>query len=572
MGESGEHGPEEIAMTREHRQHILFYLAISASIVFLVSFAAYTAASYFGWSDQIEQQYLEKSRIVADQMDSVWVYESTGEIGGDSRETCQAVAGRAVAGIVSDTADYTIRYASDHPLGQGNTADEFDTRALEAFRTDPNCSEYWSLIKDNDTRSFRYDRPIAMEESCLSCHSIFPTAESSPGNIVGVLSITYPAPQESQLLLTHISLDIAHFLIMMTAVMVVLLLAVHFIVIRPLKRLDRATGEVAGGNLDVRIDPAGSLGEMTTLMKRFQLMVTNLKHAYDDVEEKVRTRTRELNQANEQLRDHQARLEDMNRELKRNDQFKSDFLAMMSHELKTPLTSLMVSVGYIETDEKPGTDRWEAIQNIKRSEQALHSTIENILDVSRLDAGRMTLDRMSVDVADLADAACAIMGPLAQNKGISLRSTVDEDVPIVMLDPDKVMKIIINLLGNAVKFTPRDGDVKLDISYHQNGQVEGEQPIDARNADEDAATDGSLVICVSDSGIGISEKNRAHVFERFYQVDSSLSRGYGGTGLGLALVKDFAEMHGGTASAGETEGRTEFRVVLPAEKVGDDLQ
>ena len=215
-----------------------------------------------------------------------------------------------------------------------------------------------------------------------------------------------------------------------------------------------------------------------------------------------------------------------NRELPHLDELKSDFMATMSHELRTPLTSI---IGYSdmllsgmtgELNEKQGV----FIESILKGGETLLGLINDILDLTKIEAGRLELNRESVDLRAALLGVLPVVKPRAKDKRIRISTFLPTDLPLVSADPAKLNQILLNLLTNGIKYT------------HDNGSVS----VEARTA-------GDLVeIWVNDTGIGMAKEDQEKVFQRFTQIDSSATRTQGGTGLGLAIVKELVELHGGT--------------------------
>jgi PAS domain S-box-containing protein len=222
---------------------------------------------------------------------------------------------------------------------------------------------------------------------------------------------------------------------------------------------------------------------------------------------------------------------------------KDEFLATLSHELRTPLNAIlgyaqMLSMGVLDGDRES-----KAIAVLTRNAESLRQIIDDVLDVSRITSGKLRLNVQPVELRDLLKNAVATMQPAADAKGVSLQTIVDSDVAPVSGDPDRLQQVVWNLLSNAVKFTPCGGHVQLRLER----------------------VESSIEIVVSDDGQGIEPAFLPHIFERFRQADSRFSREHGGLGLGLAIVRDLIELHGGTVSASSDGPRTgaTFRVRLP---------
>jgi signal transduction histidine kinase/putative component of toxin-antitoxin plasmid stabilization module len=237
-------------------------------------------------------------------------------------------------------------------------------------------------------------------------------------------------------------------------------------------------------------------------------------------------------------------IQDKSRQLEIANKHKSEFLANMSHELRTPLNSvigfsdLLLERLYGELNEK----QENYIRNIQLSGKHLLSLINDILDLSKIEAGRMELDVGTVHIPSALQNAMMLMRERAQRQGIALSCKVDPGVDEVPADERKFKQIMLNLLSNAVKYTPQGGRVH----------------VDARLAN------GHLEVAVSDTGVGIAPENQQAVFEEFRQVGRSGSGAQEGTGLGLALARRFAELHGGTIRLESEPGKgSTFTVTLP---------
>jgi PAS domain S-box-containing protein len=222
---------------------------------------------------------------------------------------------------------------------------------------------------------------------------------------------------------------------------------------------------------------------------------------------------------------------------------KDEFLAILSHELRTPLTSIL-GWSHLLTDgklDKQQTAR--AIETIARNARAQGRLIDELLDISRILTGKLSLDLRAVNLAPLIQAVVDDVRPAADAKSISLKAPFNSEIGPISGDPDRLQQIIWNLLTNAIKFTPKGGDVEVRLE---------------RN-------DLHVLIIVNDTGQGIAAELLPHIFERFRQADSSNTRSNGGLGLGLSIVRQLVELHRGTVTAespGENAGST-FTVMLP---------
>ena len=223
---------------------------------------------------------------------------------------------------------------------------------------------------------------------------------------------------------------------------------------------------------------------------------------------------------------------------------KDEFLAMLSHELRSPLGAIRTWAHLLRTGKLDRARTVRAVESIERSAQTQAQIIEDLLDVSRINSGKLRLDVRRVDLADVVDAAIEIFRPTADAKTVTLDLTVRGRVRPVDGDPDRLQQVVANLISNAIKFTPAGGRVSVRL--------------------EDSGPNVRVV--VSDTGQGISRAFLPHIFEHFRQADSAITRAHGGLGLGLAIVRYLVELHRGTVcaeSAGEGAGAT-FTVTLAA--------
>ena len=303
--------------------------------------------------------------------------------------------------------------------------------------------------------------------------------------------------------------------------------------VTPIRALQVGASEIGAGRLDHRIQISTD-DELEALAEEFNKMSANLRETYARVEE----RSRDLANA---LQDLEAK----SYELERASQAKSDFLASMSHELRTPLNGI---IGFSEVLLNPGLPvddktRIGFLQNILNSGRHLLALINDILDLSKVEAGKMELHPMDFSLRDALEGVHAIMAPAAQQRGQTLELVLDPDLDYVRHDAGRFKQIFLNLVSNAVKFTPEGGTITTTT----------------RRVAEDTCE-----IAVKDTGIGIKLEDQERIFDAFQQVDSGYARQQQGTGLGLALVRQFLDMMGGTITVQSELGHgTTFAVRLP---------
>jgi PAS domain S-box-containing protein len=247
---------------------------------------------------------------------------------------------------------------------------------------------------------------------------------------------------------------------------------------------------------------------------------------------------------------------------------KDEFLAVLSHELRTPMNAILGWTQLLRTRKFDAIKIEQALEVIDRNSKSLSQLIEDVLDVSKVVRGKLQLNMRPVELVGVIEAAIETVHPAAMLKEIRIESLLDHSVGLVLGDGNRLQQVIWNLLSNAVKFTPRGGRIEVKLSAFE-GDLPGVSPpiqegvIGLQSIGE--AADQYVQIQVKDTGKGIAPQFLPHVFERFRQENSSTTRTYGGLGLGLAIVRHLVELHGGTVladSAGEGEGAT-FSMILP---------
>jgi signal transduction histidine kinase len=273
-------------------------------------------------------------------------------------------------------------------------------------------------------------------------------------------------------------------------------------------------------------------------------------------EEAMRATFAELTEHNARLSRAVARLEEL-------DRLKSNFLATMSHELRTPLTSV---IGYAEMMSEGlagpiSCDQKDYLTTILGKADQLLGVITAVLDVSSLESGQLAIERTTLSLSDLVASELATFAPQAGRRGIAIQLEACPDT-VVVGDRRKIRQVVSSLVSNAVKFTPDRG--KVAVALRRGGLAGPAQP-----HDDEACP--AIQLVVTDSGIGISRDQVAKIFEPFFQVDSSSTRAFGGTGLGLTLAKAYVEAHGGRIWVDTSPGQgSTFMATFPALVDHDD--
>ena len=258
--------------------------------------------------------------------------------------------------------------------------------------------------------------------------------------------------------------------------------------------------------------------------------------------EQLQQQLTERQQAQQQLTERNQQLGASNEELARATRLKDEFLANMSHELRTPLNAIMgMSEGLQEqVFGIVNEQQIKALQTIERSSSHLLELINDILDVAKIESGQMELDCTPVSINHLCQSSLPFIKQQALQKRIQLEIKVPLNLPDLLIDERRMRQVLINLLNNAVKFTPNGGRITLEVS----GQQRRADP-DSVDSPPHFLVKETLQIAVIDTGIGIAPEDINKLFQPFIQIDGALNRQYQGTGLGLALVKRIVELHGG---------------------------
>ncbi len=288
------------------------------------------------------------------------------------------------------------------------------------------------------------------------------------------------------------------------------------------------------------------LEEQSRVLEESQALLENQKAELEQTNEKLLDQANALDQKNIALNDIQAELQQRAEDLQRASKYKSEFLANMSHELRTPLNSSMILAKLLAENAK-GNLNQEQIQfanSIYASGNDLLNLINDILDISKVEAGKLELAPEPIPLRRLVDALHLTVEPLATQKKLKFTTIIEEGAPLsIFTDHQRLEQIIKNLLSNAIKFTEQ-GEISICIKPVPNG----------------------VAFAVTDSGIGIAKENQSLIFEAFQQADGSISRRYGGTGLGLSISRDLASLLGGSISVESTPGKgSTFTLVLPLE-------
>ena len=432
----------------------------------------------------------------------------------------------------------------------------FERRAVRRLIEGRNPTVSETYETSDGGRGYRFARA---EASCAKCHvaeddswvvealTFAPTtavaavvdAAQKPAEAdwkpVGMISVDIPSQVETrQLLLNRVFILTAGLLAGTLAIIVFYLITTRLI-LQPVRVLQETAEKVSEGNLDIRSDISTG-DEFQQLSETFNTMLTNLKLSAD-----------QLRAVNKSLDIKLGQLAESNVALYEANRLKSEFLANVSHELRTPLNSILGFADLLKDSASQDGKSARYVQNILSSGRNLLDLINDLLDLAKIEAGRMEIRSEALSLSDLFEGLTSVLKPLSEQKQLALVSSVATDMPIIQTDPAKLQQVLYNFLSNAIKFSPPESRIDL-------------------RAERDEET--GVRISVTDRGPGIPPDQRELIFEKFRQVDASHTRGHGGTGLGLAISKELITLLGGTIGVDSELGRgSTFWVVLPLKNV-----
>jgi signal transduction histidine kinase len=358
------------------------------------------------------------------------------------------------------------------------------------------------------------------------------TAPSKP-RIIGIVSVDIPSQVEtSQLLLNRVFILTAGLLAGSLAIIVFYLITTRLF-LQPVRVLQETAEKVRDGDLNVRADISTG-DEFQALSETFNTMLVTLKNSAD-----------QLRAVNKSLDSKLGQLAESNVALYEANRLKSEFLANVSHELRTPLNSILGFADLLKDASASAHDSKSAryVQNIYTSGRNLLELINDLLDLAKIEAGRMEIRSEPLSLNDLFEGLTSVLKPLCEQKSLTIVPHVAPDVPILQTDAAKLQQVLYNFLSNAIKFSPNGERISLIAEREDANHVR---------------------ISVTDRGPGISPEKHEVIFEKFRQVDASHTRTHSGTGLGLAISKELIALLNGTIGVDSEAGRgSTFWVVLP---------
>jgi signal transduction histidine kinase len=415
--------------------------------------------------------------------------------------------------------------------------DEFEYNALEAFAKGE-ATEVTRKLPDGT--SYQYVAPLHLSQSCMSCHQLLAPGSSiytKVGDLHRAVSITMPVERANLAVQRNRGILILTAVVTALMAMVISYVIVRYVIVKPVKHLKDVSEAVSAGNMDIRAD-IQTRDEFEELCHAFNRMLRNLVA----MQEELRGLNRQLDKKIDELAQANMALFEMNR-------LKSDFLATMSHELRTPLNSIIGFSEILAGNEKLSEKERRYATNIQTSGKMLLGLINDILDLAKIESGKMELHLEEFSIRDVVEGLLTMARPIAEKKSIELDVEIDPDVPVVYQDAGKIQQVLYNLLSNAIKFTPEGGRVIVSAD----------------------TTETDLVLAVEDTGVGIAPEDRERIFEKFRQGasgliggETTLTRQYSGSGLGLSIVRELCHILGGEITLDSELGKgSTFTVRLP---------
>jgi signal transduction histidine kinase len=405
--------------------------------------------------------------------------------------------------------------------------DSYELDLIEKFQADANLQEAHRWLPNQGIYHY-YAAIRAGNEELLG--QLAPPGEHADGELLAVLRISVPTGNIER------GMNINRPILLSAAIGTTFLimfgsrLMVRYVIVKPVRHLKEVSDAISAGELNVRSEIQTG-DEFEDLSHAFNRMLRNLVSMQD----RLRKVNADLDRKVDELAQANMALYESNR-------LKGDFLATMSHELRTPLNSILgfsevlLSSNHLSDKQK----RW--VGNIQSSGERLLNLINDILDLAKIESGKMQVRIVELSIYDVCEAMMNMFRPLAEKKNIELRPQLAPGIPVLRQDVVKLQQILSNLLSNAIKFTPEGGRVQLKAD----------------------AEPQSLVLTVSDTGVGIAPEEQELVFEKFRQGGNPLTREHAGTGLGLSIVRELSKLLGGEVTLQSELGRgSTFKVRLP---------
>ncbi len=422
----------------------------------------------------------------------------------------------------------------DDPDPSSRPSDNMGHRAREAI-LDRNRPEFEDVDKE---QQYYYYSEVRAKESCLGCHrERSHNPELAEGDLIGIVKISFPLARTNRDLAWNNALLLSTAIITASLAMLAASTIVRYVIVKPVLHLKDVSELVARGSLDQRADiRTGDDFE-------------ELSHAFNRMLRHLMTVQSELQHLNKGYENKVDELAQVNLRLYEMNNIKNEFLATMSHELRTPLNSILGFSDVLLNSPNLNEKQRRYVGHIQSSGKHLLNLINDVLDLAKIESGKMELHLVEFSIADLVERLVGSMLPLAEKKNIDLQFEVDPQLPLLQQDTGKLQQILNNLLSNAIKFTPEGGRVRV------RAKLDG---------------DDQLLLEVEDTGVGIPLEEQEKIFEKFRQgktlpgQQNPLTREYEGTGLGLSIIRELTKLLSGEVRLHSEFGKGSlFSVIVP---------
>lgn len=413
-----------------------------------------------------------------------------------------------------------------------NGDDVYERELYDLFRQDDTKKEQ-PRLKPNE-QVLLYYAPLRAAKSCLGCHQDIAQARNraplAAGDLLGMIRIRMPTKAIEEGVHWNRAILWATALVTALLIMAGSWIIVRYIIVKPVKHLKEVSDAISAGELNVRseIQTGDEFEDLSHAFNRMLRNVVSMQEQWRKVNADLDRKVDELAQANMALYE--------------SNRLKSDFLATMSHELRTPLNSILGFSDVLLSGDNLSDKQKRWVGNIQSSGQKLLNLINDILDLAKIEAGKMQVRIEEFSLHDVCEGLINMFRPLAEKKNIDLRGQLDPALPALRQDLTKLQQILQNLLSNAIKFTPEGGRVLLRAE----------------------ADPRYVTIVVNDTGVGVAREEQELVFQKFRQSGNPLTREHAGTGLGLSIVRELCRLLGGEIVLQSELGRgSTFTVRLP---------
>ncbi len=527
------------------------------------------AGSFWWYGSETDKIVVENNRPVADALINFAIFSAHKSVfaadAGKPNESMIRVNEKLAESLRSDSFRWTFLYPKNEE-GIAEPVDSFEwdlmghwSKLAGQLASDADIEELdrapmeekpWAQRQSGEvaantseeaTQFYQYYKPIFAKKDCILCHSNPGPDVSWPelqiGDLLVIARVDLDMKDTNARINRNRAMLFVAAIVTVFLAMLALYVIVRYVIVKPLRHLRDVSDAIRRGESEERA-MIRTGDEFEELGAAFNRMLRQLLRQQDE----LRSVNDELDGKIDEMAQANMRLHEMN-------QLKGDFLATVSHELRTPLNSIIGFSDLLSTIDRLDEKELRYAHNIQTSGKQLLEMINDILDLAKIESGKMDVRPSDFDLGTVVTTQCDMARPLSEKKNIDLECEIAPDLPLIHQDQGKLEQILNNLLSNAIKFTPDGG--RITVSIH----------CDRRN---------DLRLAVSDTGVGISESEQVLVFEKFRQgttvlpAGNAMTREYSGTGLGLSIVRELCRLLGGDITLESELGKGSiFTVHLP---------